>query len=583
VSGVLNAAAGLATKVSKLPLPILEIGVGASMLGTGLRFAGSVAGMLGLDKPTSTAANQPIYRPTVNSMNNGSGLNVQNELAMDPNYAISNRPEKYSRTTEEVSYKHIQQKPGYFASFSFDGTATAGEVVHKMSVTPMTAFTYSEAEEFPTVDEKKIRQKWRECGHDKDHEKGMKAMIKELEMSLPGDEPRYTCLLTPCATVAYQHRYWCGTMKYHVRIVASKFTVGRIRISWHPSLSEIPTDMSEGEGDFISVVVDFCGDTHFNFSVPWCSDLLRRECEDTWTKTDAGRNGAVAFSIVQPVIVNTSVGDTSVYVNLFCAADKDMVFEEPNDRRCVDIGLNPTNYRFVGKYAWATTGIIAQGESSSCFLDDIFKLDFPSIIPATSQVVLGLLCGDRNDNFLDLMHRFYQVTEVTLVPGTTTFMDTLDASYTDGVYDMMNVYYLYRSGGFNNKLISSPDTTSTAEDQDGSVWLMLAPISDGGTRDDPWVNYSKLYGRNGTLVEDIKYKPAIEWHTPWHHNLAFIPTTLGGFSSEHTAVTTGARFYRRGNGTSASRKFYWFRSIDDSSSFGWACGAPTITRPGWSA
>lgn len=356
-------------------------------------------------------------------------------------------------------------------------------------------------------------------------------------------------------------------MKYSVEIVCSKFTVGRLRISWHPTFIEIPANFTTGEGDFISTVVDFAGDTRFNFSIPMLSHTLYKEVEDTWIKTDKGTNGALAFSIVNAVVANTTVGDSTVYVNMYVACGEDMDFQMLRDR--ANGGAFHRSISTNGLIVGGT--FVAQGEvdNDSNILDEIFRKSFPPLVPATGTTLKYVCSGEQITDVLSILHRFQQHSNAIVTGGTPLLIDMGTIGLSDRTWDLWNNYYLYHRGSFNFKFVRRDDTAAL----EGTLFVELGEIS-GGTGISP-NDYSNLFGRNGTVMEDTHYKPSVEWRQPFYHKLAMV----GGadrIAAERDEVGSYLLWAPRG-GTSAINGTL-FMSVGDDFSFAWAVGTPITQK-----
>jgi hypothetical protein len=252
-----------------------------------------------------------------------------------------------------------------------------------------------------------------------------------------------------------------------------------------------------------------------------------------------------------------------------------MVFEQPIDR---DVDANAASpARTINNYAFSASGLVAQSNNGTHFLDDMFAKDFPSLIPAVTNHVRGINCGDRNDNLLGLLHRFQFMNLVTLDNTTTQFLNMFSIPNADLTISLVRSYFCYGRGGYRFKLILSGDTT---QNPSGTVAVCLAKIDPAGlgTPIDPFTSYSYPFGRGGTLFETLSQKPSVEWHQPWHSRYAY-NTNIGKIYLEDSdTVCSALRFYARGN--TQTLKCIAVMAIDDSTSFGWACGVPSVTRPG---
>jgi len=535
VSGVLDSVGGLSSMVASTGLlgPYSGIAAGVSAVAG---IGSSIAKLFGYNKPLSLETTKPIRISTVNSMSSGSGLLSNETLALYAENHTSNKPENYGVKYDEHQLVNLFTKPGLIEVWSFDSTSTAGEIVHTYYVTPMTCPTYT----FVYT--------------------GSKNMTKQYH--------------TPLSIVAYNFYLWRGSIKYSVVISCSRYTTGRLRISWHPTYAEIPADFSDGEGDFISVVVDFKGDTTFNFTIPYLQDYAYKQCEDTWLKHTFGTNGALAFSIVNPVTSSTSVGSSTVYVAVFIAGDTDMKFVQMRDRP------NASTYSreiITTPAALPSSGWVAQsGEADSCILNEIFSGPFPTIIEAKSLSVDFVHEGEAINDVLTMLHRFHAVGngQITLTNQTYSYVSpsTVFLNNSDDVFNIFTRWFMYRRGGHNYKLVRSYQATAIPN---GVVNVNLGVFDyETATIVNPG-NLLNPFSRNGTLLEDSGTKPSLEWSEPYVSSTAFTENTgLGLYTYEEVGSWL---YWETLSGSSATTQvFRLFHSCADDFSMGCAFGVPIL-------
>jgi hypothetical protein len=519
ISSGLSALGGVASVVKRIPFLPPQVSLGAGLVEGALNGASKFAALFGFNKPTSVASFQPVYLSTTNSLANGSGLNVLNDLSLVPENAVGNQPSEYGREFSEHSLKHIAQKPGLLDSWTFNATNTTGEIVRKYRVTPMSCPTYN-----------------------------------------INTTTSYTSIHIPCSLVGYMFKYWRGSMKYYIQITCSKTTTGRIRISYVPTYGEIPTNFTDGEGDFISTVVDFNGPTALRLSVPYLSDKLYKECEDTWIKTEAGNSGALAFSIVNPVISMDTTLDSTVYVNVFCAAGEDMDFQFLRERGCatgktrkiVDTGIIP------GLITW-----IGQGSSETTMLEDIFASDFPPMIPSIGLSMQKVTSGETITDFLTILHRFQLWTSTTLVHSAWTQMNVESMDDRDSTFNILNRYYLFHKGSYCWKIVR-------ANSNNAEIGTLFCVFGEPNVGPD---TLTAEFGRNGTVFEDFAFKPSLEWRTPFVSDYAFQPG-FPTFAADVAKFTNYVKWESIGGATDLGCHIFF--SVGDDFSFAWACGCPLI-------
>lgn len=550
ISGTLEALSGMAMSISKIPLG--SFSGGAAAIGAGLKALSLGAKAMGYNKPNSVAATQPMYLSTVNSTCDGSGLNTLNDLSVEPGGLIGNGPNFFGRAEDEMLIGNIISKPGAFDIFTFDATAVAGEVVRKWGVHPALKPVY-------------------------------------LISSPPSI---YRFFHTPLSTMAFLFKEWSGSLKFHVMISCNNSIQGRIRFSWHPTRAEIPTDFTTGEGDFISRVINFQGDTTTSFTIPWLKPTACDYVPIGYGVGDAGCNGAMAMSIVNPVTTSDTVGSSAVTILMLISAGPDFQFYRPGEQGSYEQDSWTYEHKFLPTGAIAGAFQAQAGMDSSVF-NDIFKGDFPPLNPAMGTIKQRMVTQENVANLKTLLHRYELKRNGNTSLGILSFQ-SLDVKiidpYDDGAneqiypstFDFVNWCYLYSRGGFNYMLLNANDVALNME----QTGLMF--IQNGTKADQPGSivadTMHQLYtetswGRDGFVVEDLSYKKAIQFSLPYWGRNNFVVSPTACFSttwSNYDRNNFVAWLQYTGKHNSDQQNFFVFQAVKDDFHAGWFCTGPVM-------
>jgi len=381
---------------------------------------------------------------------------------------------------------------------------------------------------------------------------------------------------TPLSAIAYNFSLWRGTIKYLFQIVCSQYTVGRLRFAWHPTHSEIPSSFTEGEGDFISKIVDFRGDTNVSFSVPYLREVIYCPSVDTFTKSDSYSAGALSISIVNVVTSMSTTGSSNVYVNCYIAGHSDMDFVQPIERSQRGVHIRTIIDNQSMGYP---VSFVAQGsdEDQSVHLEDIFAQEFPTLIEAHTQSVSFVGEGEKILDILTLNHRFIQNLDfqgTTLNATWNQFsLDLLVGSNFEGCYALFADWFMYQRGSFNWKVLKDVNAANSPAGMLQGTLSVYNPVS--AAFDAPTL-LANAYGRNGIVTEDTTYKPAMEFKQPWVNQYAFVESVnrrlIAGWGTNMYA-----RFVTYDGSLASTLPISVWTSIGDDFSFGWPLGAPVIS------
>jgi len=350
-----------------------------------------------------------------------------------------------------------------------------------------------------------------------------------------------------------------------------------VRFAWHPTFAEIPGSFTEGEGDFLSKIVDFRGDTNVMISVPYLKDTIYCPSWDTWTKDESGSAGAISISIVNTVTSMSPTGSSNVYVNCYIAGHENMDFIQPSERliRSGQIKVVVAS----SSLAFPASGWVAQGstdEDCSVHLNDIFAKDFPTIVDATTQSIGFVGEGEKVLDILSLLHRFIQPNYYSGSSLNATWVqfqaDSMPINSQENLYVTMTEWFLYQRGSLNYKILKDYNAANSPQ---GMIQTTLTMYNSTSSLFDPPASLANTWGRNGTITEDTTYKPSLEFKTPWVNRYAFV-------ESPNRRLTAGwdtANYMRfityDGSLASSLPVSVWF-AVGDDFSFGWPSGAPII-------
>lgn len=511
-------------KIASSPILQAAVSTGSEALRLGA--------MMGFDKPDSIESFKPVYLSTVNSLSVMNGMNVVNTLTMDNENAISNKPEDFAQSVQETNFSYLCSQPGLFLQGSFTDSAAADSLIAKWHNSPYIA-------------------------------------------------PATTSVIQyiPCSAVASQFKYWHGDMKYTVYFKTAKFTICKLRISYHPTFSEIVLS-PEGSGDFASMVVDVCGDTTISFAIPYCKHEPYSTAHDArvaaWTEDQYA--GAISISVVNPIAPLDGDVNQLIYYNIYAAAHPDMDFQLFYELPLINEGtsadyhvIDVTNTTFAPPF-------VAQSGVKDATLAPVtqFAKDFPYLFPAKTHSFNKVVSGERITNVLDLLHRFQTACETPI--GNTPFQIRYPPKDISGLtlahaFDFFRYWFYFARGGIEYKV--TPQYNTTAIDGTMLATNYVDTINTYSTYD--------LFGRDGTVMENFHFKPSLEisigqygiypyWWREWNYPTAFV-------AAPTLPTLNAVQFYWYSTGAGAQNDIntrVWIALRDDSS-FGYAKGCPKVT------
>jgi hypothetical protein len=207
--------------------------------------------------------------PEANNMMATDITNVSANTGMRGNNTIENEEQYIGVSRADMQLATIYTKPNFVRTFSWTTTHTAGQTISSLPVSPA------------------VRPA---SGH-----------------------PHFLSNLSRLA------QFWRGSLRYHVRVIASGFHSGRLLISWDHESNE-PTDLN-ALSNRMSIVVDVQETTEVYFTIPHMARYPWMVV-DPVTTSEERYNGTLYFSVLNPLAVpDNAVSTVDVLVWMYGSDD----------------------------------------------------------------------------------------------------------------------------------------------------------------------------------------------------------------------------------------------------------------------
>jgi len=250
--------------------------------------------------------------------------------------------------------------------------------------------------------------------------------------------PKIRLANSPASYTALAFRYWRGSMKFKLQVVASKFHSCRLRVSWSPVLSTDVTRMSvlQGESNVVSHVFDVVDDMEVEFRVPYLYHKLA--CQ---TLANFDKVGYVTITLVNSLThPNSPVPDVNFLLwNAMCE-DAQFYFPYPVALTCCGSLLpsDPENTEDTSniveevKYPQLTnTSNVAEevkypqlprpqaGSQISLSTQDT------PLSSGTSGLLKGMMVGEEVTSIYDLMRRPSPISDLSVMTESSMYSYSL--------------------------------------------------------------------------------------------------------------------------------------------------------------
>jgi len=295
---------------------------------------------------------------------------------------------------------------------------------------------------------------------------------------------------------------------------------------------------------------------------------MRMVHNDTPVVTDNSQcNGVLMVVIASPVVCNTTtVGDSTVDLNMWIACGENYIFEFPRSS-LAKAGSN-VYYRYpLSNQPAAVPGgtytliAFAGNEDEDTSIDSRFAKEFPPLIPAKHHVVKKITSGEEIQSIKQLTNRYVRQKSITLTTAFQEFaLDNLSLKVgTDEPFNIFSAWAMYAKGSMRWKLISEYTSASFVN---SSILAYLTKTSNGTPRTyDSYASYTS----NGAFYQSLFNGQAVDITVPYFHRLPYLHSQSLFVTGEREEVTAAFQYLPFAPGT---RTFGLWRASGEDYSFG---------------
>lgn len=262
------------------------LSVPANMISKIAKGVSDGAQVMGLNKPTSVESIKKFTNIGNTGMSHMMGLDGCQKLSADPQNEVTNDWQIYRSRKDYNLFDNYKLLPALVSNFSYDASSTAGTKILVMGVTP--TFCHQ---------------------------------TTTLGIN--------SYALTPLANYASYFAYWRGGIKYHIEFSTSRYTTGRLRLTWLPDPTFVAAITNEQEGDTVSKVVDIIGDTSVSITLPYLQDRPYLQVISPYVANVApitqwaGFNGQLVIQVINPLTIQNSITTAVCWVSIWMSGAED--------------------------------------------------------------------------------------------------------------------------------------------------------------------------------------------------------------------------------------------------------------------
>lgn len=363
-----------------------------------MKLGASVASAFGFGRPLSQEPVKRVFLSLGHNLASGDALDNAFKLSLDSNDEVCVDPSMYGFGSEDVlSIKSLASIPSLMYTTPWTPDNLRTDILASFPVSPLLNVA------------------------------GTRPLI-----------PSEYLQLSPAGMVAGQFRYWRGTMRVRLQIVANSFHRGKLLIVWDP----VGTSSGPEEQVQRSLIVDIAECRDFTFDVGWGGlfPMLQspsstvglsnmRFSTSPLTPSRGASNGVVTIYVLNPLI-SSQTSTLPVEINVWTSFP-DLQVAVPGMESLRDFAIYPNV---------PTPTMQAQSGSVHLLKTDIFQAEQEPVAqlmpPVPTEQVYGNVTGDVVLSLRKLLHRYHRVGgrlwTATLGANTTTsarFVESLHPNH----------------------------------------------------------------------------------------------------------------------------------------------------------
>lgn len=339
-----------------------------------MKLGASVASAFGFGRPLSQEPVKRVFLSLGHNLSSGDALDNAFKLSLDSNDEVCVDPSLYGFGSEDVlAVKSLASIPSLVHTAAWNPDDLRSDVLVSFPVTPLL------------------------------HKAGTRPLVASQYWQF-----------MPAGMVAGQFRYWRGTMRVRMQIVANSFHRGKLLVVWDP----VGTSSGPEEQVQRSLIVDIAECRDFTFDIGWgglfpmlanpaspdTSGILAnlRPTTSVLTPSRGSSNGVVTVYVQNP-LVSSQTSTLPIEVNVWCSFP-DLQVAVPGMESFRNFAIYPNV---------PTPTMQAQSGSVHLLKTDIFQQEQTPVAqlmpPVPTEQVYGNVTGDVVLSLRKLLHRYHRV------------------------------------------------------------------------------------------------------------------------------------------------------------------------------
>lgn len=305
-------------------------------------------------KPMYNGASEPLMTNQFSHLANATGIAPVANVGYHQDTNVRTMAQ-FADTKDLDTLNSIASIPGIIYINSYDTTATRGQLLFRVPVTPAYHTGY------------------------------------------PSNTESGSWCPPPCAHVANHFDSWRGSMNYRLTATATQMAHSKIFVCYYPNSAALPSTSTQAianQGELVGFVMDVCGTSSKCFNIPYLNNLQSVLLgSPIQAKTDAYNTGFLEFRVlIPPSAQNAQSGRTSF--TLEAAAGNDSFWFKPRRSTFSPSPNKAVNFTQVPLVAPSEKAVLQSVQVA-------FKggqANFPALDESTSRFNAGVTSTDAPQN-----------------------------------------------------------------------------------------------------------------------------------------------------------------------------------------
>jgi hypothetical protein len=251
------------------------------------RAVGASASAMGFNKPTNLDKNSPYVNIPAKGYTNVDGIDLSVKLGAMPDNSLTQDEGLFSTSVDEMDISYVCSK-SCIQTAEIQWNLNSNGLLYSVPVTPGALGFGSSSNNLPA---------------------------------------------TTLAFVASPFKYWRGSLKYRITVAKTAFHSGRLRIAYHPGVSDVTNVVDQNAYNWI---LDLSSSSELEIEIPYVSNTPWRQVyldgsnSTEWFNREFAHTGFLTISVLNQLKRASDSVSSEAPINVWISGGEDIAFAIPD-------------------------------------------------------------------------------------------------------------------------------------------------------------------------------------------------------------------------------------------------------------